>query len=60
MKNKNYLFLFLIIIFVTKVYLFANDKVLLSDLKSFTVYKDRKTKGRRSEINQVCRKIKSI
>jgi len=30
-----------------------NDKILLQDLKVITVYKDKKTNGRRSVINQV-------
>jgi len=31
----------------------TNDRILLQDLKTFTVYKDRKTNGRRSVVDQV-------
>jgi len=54
MNNINLLFLCIATFFVTQVYSSSHhEKMLLEDLKSFTVYKHRKTEGRRSRVLQL-------
>eukprot|EP00833_Pecoramyces_ruminatium_P004510 jgi/Orpsp1_1/1178542/evm.model.c7180000065763.1 len=52
MKNIKFILL-LVVLFVTQVYSSSHDKILLEDLKTFTVFKNRMTKGRRSRVLQM-------
>ncbi|ORX78092.1 DUF1183-domain-containing protein [Anaeromyces robustus] len=54
MKNLKLVLFFIVLLLATEVYSNHDyDKVLLENLKTFTVFKNRKTKGRRSKVLQM-------
>jgi len=52
MRNIRFI-LFFLAFFIVQAYSSSYDKILLEDLKSFTVFKNRMTKGRRSRVLQL-------